>query len=319
MKNKSLYTNAKFVALIASFCCLLWGSAYPGIKIGFVLFDISSEDISSKIVFAGYRFTLAGLILLVFARAIGKKIFSLSLENIKQLSVLGVFQTTMQYIFFYIGVANTTGVKASIMNGTTAFFGVVLAHYFYKNDKLSSNKAIGCLIGFVGVIIVNFSSDLLNFSFSFMGEGFVIIAALVFAASTIYAKKLSKTLDVIVITGYALLFGGILLTLIGFVFGGGVDHFTIESSSILLYLALLSSVNLCLWNWLMKYNKVARVSVYNFLVPIFGAVLSAIFLGETIMEIKNIAALVLVSLGIWMVNKEKKMDENSTLKKVITR
>jgi drug/metabolite transporter (DMT)-like permease len=316
LENKSLYTNAKFVAIMATLCCLLWGSAYPGIKIGFVLFDISPEDIPSKIVFAGYRFTLSGLILLLFARAIGIKVFSLSLKNVGQLSILAVVQTIMQYIFFYIGVANTSGMKASIMNGTTAFFGVVLAHYFYKNDKLNPSKAIGCIIGFLGVVIVNFSSDLLNFTFKFTGEGFVIIAALVFASSAIYAKKLTKTLNVILVTSYSLIIGGAALTLLGFVFGGRVQHFTLESSSILVYLALLSSVTLCLWTWLMKYNKVAKVSVYNFLVPIFGAVLSAIFLGETILEIKNIIALVLVSLGIWMVNKEGKLTDILSMKKV---
>ncbi|MFC0211424.1 hypothetical protein ACFFK0_02995 [Paenibacillus chartarius] len=50
--------------------------------------------------------------------------------------------------------------------------------------------------------------------------------------------------------------------------------------------------------------KVGRVSVYNFLVPVFGTALSSIYLGDTIWEIKNIIALVLVSFGIWLVNKE---------------
>ncbi|MFC0211425.1 hypothetical protein ACFFK0_03000 [Paenibacillus chartarius] len=65
MKDKSWYTNVKFVAIIAAVCCLFWGSSYPAIKIGFLLFDISPEDIPSKFVFAGYRFTLAGLALLL--------------------------------------------------------------------------------------------------------------------------------------------------------------------------------------------------------------------------------------------------------------
>ncbi|WP_343223517.1 DMT family transporter [Paenibacillus solanacearum] len=221
-----------------------------------------------------------------------------------QISILGAIQTTIHYAIFYIGVSNTSGMKGSIMNATTAFFGVVLAHYVYKNDKLSPSKAIGCMIGFIGVVIVNFSTDLLNFSFRFTGEGFVIIAAFIFSATGLYAKKLTKTLDVVLITSYGLLIGGIALTLLGMIFGGKATHFTWESSSLLLYLALSSSASFYLWNWLLKYNKVGRVSVYNFLVPVFGASLSSIFLGETILEIKNLIALVLVSLGIWLVNRE---------------
>lgn len=191
------------------------------------------------------------------------------------------------------------------MNSTVTFFSVILAHYIYVDDKLNMQKIIGCTAGFIGVMIVNFSNDLLNFSFSFLGEGFVIIAAFVFSVSAIYGKKLTRSMDVMIVTGYSLFVGGIMLMLIGIFCGGEVHHFTIGSSILLIYLALLSSAAFSLWNLLLKYNKVGPVSVFNFLTPIFGAILSAIFLGETILEFKNIIALVLVCLGIWMVNREK--------------
>jgi drug/metabolite transporter (DMT)-like permease len=304
LKNKKIFTDKKIVAIVAIICCLLWGSAYPGVKSGYLLFNIEPMDIPSKILFAGYRFTIAGMILLIIAQLCGKNIFSLTKRNILDLSFLGILQTTVQYIFFYIGVANTTGVKGSIMNSTGTFFSVILAHYIYKNDKLTRKKTIGCILGFVGVIIVSFSSDLLNFSFSFIGEGFVIIAAFVFSVGAIYGKKLTKSMDVMVVTGYGLFIGGIILILLGFFYDGRIYNFTLASTSLLIYLALLSSVAFSLWNLLLKYNKVGSVSVYNFLTPIFGAILSAIFLGETILEIKNIVALVLVSLGIWIVNSK---------------
>ncbi|MBU3114048.1 DMT family transporter [Clostridium lacusfryxellense] len=307
MKNKNIFTDKKVVAIIATFCCLLWGSAYPAIKNGYILFNISPSDIPSKLVFAGYRFFIAGLVLLVIAQKYGKNIMNISRKNIQNVFLLGIVQTTVHYIFFYVGVANTTGVKSSIMNSTVAFFSVILAHYIYKNDKLNMQKVIGCFIGFIGVMIVNFSVDLLNFSFSFKGEGFVIIAAFIFSISSIYAKKLTKSMDVMVITGYSLFIGGTLLTLLGVVLGGRVYHFTMASSVLLIYMALLSSAAFSLWNLLLKYNKVGPVSVYNFFTPIFGSILSAIFLGETIFEFKNMIALGLVCLGIWMVNKQKKL------------
>ncbi|APO48301.1 EamA family transporter [Paenibacillus xylanexedens] len=297
--------------LVASLCCLLWGSAYPSIKLGYIAFNILPEDIASKYVFAGYRFTLAGLLLLLLSRIVRKEKLQLSRPQWTSLIMLGILQTGLQYMFFYVGVANTTGVKGSIMNATTTFFSVVLAHFIYKNDKLSRNKIVGCLLGFIGVIIVNFHTDLLAFSFSFTGEGFVIIAALVFSVTALYAKRLTATIDVLIITGVSLFVGGLVLTLLGLSLGGRVTHFTLESTSNLIYLALLSSVAFCLWNMLLKYNKVGRVSVYNFLIPVFGALLSALFLGETILELKNLAALLFVSVGIYLVNRVRSVQSSN--------
>ncbi|MCB2352936.1 DMT family transporter [Clostridium estertheticum] len=309
MRNKSIFTNKKVVAIIATFCCFLWGSAFPAIKNGYIMFNISASDIPSKLVFAGYRFIIAGLVLLVIAKSCGKKIFNISKKNALDLSYLGVIQTTLQYIFFYIGVSNTTGVKGSIMNSTVTFFSVILAHYIYVNDKLNMQKILGCIVGFIGVMSMNFSTDLLNFSFRFNGEGFLMIAAFVSAVGAIYGKKLTKSMDVMVVTGYSLFVGGIMLMLLGMLSGGSVYHFTMGSSLLLMYLALLSSAAFSLWNLLLKYNKVGPVSIFNFLIPIFGSILSAIFLNENIFEYKNMVALVLVCIGIWMVNKEKKIEK----------
>ncbi|MBU3181387.1 DMT family transporter [Clostridium psychrophilum] len=305
MNEKNIFTNKKIVAIVATLCCFLWGSAYPAIKNGYILFNIATGDIPSKFVFAGYRFIIAGIVLLIISQKCGRKIFNVTKDNVKSLFYLGSSQTALQYIFFYVGVANTTGVKSSIMNSTVTFFSVILAHFIYTNDKLNMQKIIGCIVGFIGVMIVNFSSDLLNFSFSFKGEGFIIIAAFIFSASAIYAKKLTRTMDVMVVTGYSLFIGGIILNLLGSLLGGRVYNFTFSSSLILIYLALLSSAAFSLWNQLLKYNKVGPVSVFNFLTPIFGAILSGIFLKENIFEYKNMIALLLVCLGIWMVNKEK--------------
>ena len=310
MENKKIITNKKFVASIATLCCLLWGSAYPAIKSGYILFNIEASDVSSKIVFAGYRFTMAGLLVLILAKAFGQKLFSFSKKDFLSLIMLGIIQTTLQYIFFYIGLANTTGVKGSIMNSMGTFFSVFLAHYLYKNDKLNVQKILGCIIGFIGVMIVNFSADLLNFSFNFKGEGFVIISSFMFSVAAIYGKKLTQSMDVMVVTGYSLFLGGALLTILGMSFGGRVHNFTLSSSLLLSYMILLSSVAFTLWSLLLKYNKVGSVSVFIFLTPIFGAILSAIFLGENILEIKNIFALILVCFGIWMVNKEKSVIKN---------
>ena len=105
------------------------------------------------------------------------------------------------------------------------------------------------------------------------------------------------------ITAWQTLMGGALLIVIGVLMGGRVDGFTPKSAALLIYMALLSTVAFSVWTILMKYNPVGKVAVYTFTIPIFGAVLSGIILGENMFELKNLIALVLVSAGIIIVNK----------------
>jgi len=289
----------------ATLCCLLWGSSYPAIKSGYELFAIATDDIPSKIVFAGYRFLFAGALLLLFAMAQRKPIARLSQRQYGQIAILGLTQTSIQYIFFYIGLAFTTGVKGSIMNATGTFFSVLLAHLIYKNDRLSYNKSIGCVLGFAGVMLVNINPSLLDFSFSMMGDGFVVLAAFILSASMLYGKRISQTVDPTVMTGWQLAFGGGVLVLGGYLTGGTLAVHSVKAAALLGYLTLLSSIAFALWSVLLKYNRVSMIAPFNFVVPVAGTVLSAIFLGENILEMKYAIALVLVCSGIWWVNKPK--------------
>jgi drug/metabolite transporter (DMT)-like permease len=303
--NARFFTKPWVVVTLASFCCLLWGSAYPAIKNGYALFNIAATDIPSKMVFAGYRFVFAGLLLLAMSAIGGKRIFNLTSRAFGQISLLGLTQTSIQYVFFYVGLAYTTGVKGSIMNATTTFFSVLLAHFIYHNDRLNARRVAGCLIGFAGVMVVNFKPELMDFNFTLLGEGFVVIAAFILAAASIYGKRISQHMDSVIMTGWQLFIGGLVLVLAGYATGGTLYGFTWVSSALLAYLVVLSSAAFTLWSLLLKYNRVGMVTVFNFLVPVFGAVLSAIFLDENVLEWKNAVALVLVCGGIWLVTREK--------------
>jgi drug/metabolite transporter (DMT)-like permease len=305
LNQHPFFSDRRVVAVLASLCCLLWGSAAPAIKIGYVLFDIATADIPSKLVFAGYRFMFAGLVLLALAVFARRNIFVLNRGNLFSTSLLGLTMTSLQYVFFYIGLAHTTGVKASILNAATTFFSVLLAHFIYRNDRLSLGKVAGCLIGFAGVIVVNFSQDLLDFQFTLLGEGFVIMTMFILSATSIYGKKLSQTMDAVVLTGYQLSIGGFVLIAAGYLTGGKLEGFTPESTALMAYMAILSSVAYSLWATLLKYNRVGMVAVFNLLIPIFGTVLSAILLGEGVLEWRNVAALALVCGGIWLVTRER--------------
>ncbi|MCT9844741.1 EamA family transporter [Enterobacter sp. FS01] len=298
-----IFARKNIVFACATLCCLLWGSSYPAIKSGYELFQIATNDIPSKVVFAGYRFVFAGLLLLLLALAQRKPIGRLSPRQFGQLTVLGLTQTAIQYTFFYIGLAYTTGAKGSIMNATATFFSVMLAHFIYQNDRISYNKALGCILGFAGVMIVNFNSGLQDFHFVWNGDGFVVLAAFILSAATLYGKRISQTVDPMVMTGWQLAIGGVMLVVGGYITGGTLALPSVKAAAILGYLTLLSSVAFALWSLLLKYNRVSMIAPFNFLVPVAGTVLSAIFLGENILEIKYAVALVLVCSGIWWVNK----------------
>ncbi|WP_342609918.1 DMT family transporter [Vibrio tritonius] len=299
------FSRPIIVFCLATLCTLLWGSAYPAIKTGYVLLNIEAHDVASQMVFAGQRFLLAGLFLIILCVLFRKRFRSLTRQKMRQILVLGLTQTSLQYIFFYIGVAFATGVKASIMNSTGTFFSVLLAHFIYQNDRLTHRRTIGVIIGFLGVFIVNFNKSLLNFDFSLLGEGSVVFAAFILAAASIYGKKISQGIDAMVMTAWQLTIGGVALLLIGLILGGHSGEFDLSSTVLLIYLAGLSSAAFALWSVLLKYNSVSKVTIFNFLVPVFGSSLSSLFLGEAILEAKNIIALILVCSGIYLVTINK--------------
>ena len=299
----SFFARPLVVVWLATFSCLLWGSAYPAIKGGYALLQIAPDDLGGKMLFAGWRFLLAGFVLLGLAWATGRRSGVRTPRDLGALLALGATQTALQYVFFYIGLAHTSGVKSSIMNATGTFFSVLLAHFVYRQERLTLRKTLGCLVGFAGVLVVNVSPALAQFDFTLLGEGFVVIAAFVLAAASIYGKRLSQRMDAVTMTGAQLAIGGAILLLVGQVAGGTLAHWSWQAAALMAYMVLLSAVAFTLWTVLLKHNPVSLVAVFNFLVPIFGAGLSAIFLGESVLEWKNLLALALVCGGIAVVTR----------------
>ncbi|WP_409267248.1 DMT family transporter [Massilia sp. BHUDP2] len=291
------------VVALATLCCLLWGSSYPAIKTGYALLGITQQDIPSKLVYAGYRFLLAGIGVALAAWLLQKKFPVPPRGQLRQVFLLGIAQTSLQYVFFYIGLAYTTGVRASILNATTTFFSVLLAHFLYKDDRLSARKAVGCALGLAGVLAVNADASLLGSGLSLQGEGFIVLAAFVLSAASIYGKRVSQRMDAMTMTAWQLAIGGLVLLAAGYATGGSLGRLDLASSLLLLYLAALSAVAFTLWSLLLKHNPVGLVSMFAFLVPLFGAALSGIWLDEDVLTWTNLAALVLVCGGVLLVTR----------------
>jgi drug/metabolite transporter (DMT)-like permease len=299
--QRSIFADRKVVLAAAALSCLLWGSAVPGVKIGYGLLGISPTDFASQLLFAGVRFCLAGLMLLMLAIATERSI-ALSPRRIAQMALLGLGQTAIVYFLLYVGFANTTGVKASIMTATNTFFAVLIAHFIFADDRLTPRRIAGCLIGLAGVIIINLTAADFDFHFSWLGEGTIVLAMLILSFAQIYGRHLSRGMDATVMTGWQLLLGGVILTAAGLVGHGHFAQFGLEAGVLIVYLAAVSAVAFALFGVLYKHNPVSLIAAFSFLIPVFGVLCSGLLLGEPLLQWKNLTALILVSFGIWLVS-----------------
>ena len=172
-KQKSIFTHPVVLVLGALLCCALWGSASPFIKLGSaqMIPNIPEIKVASTILFAGIRFTGAGILTVLMYSIARRKFLVPKVRNIPRILTVSAFQTVIQYIFFYIGLANTSSVKGTITSGLSGFFCVLIASLIFKQEKLTLRKIIACVLGFAGIIVVNLNG--LDSSFVFIGDGFV--------------------------------------------------------------------------------------------------------------------------------------------------
>ncbi len=310
LKNKIDLTDRKALILAAGLCCFLWGSAAPSIKIGYRLFQIGPADTASILMFAGIRFFLAGFLVILYHSITNRQWIPVPKGSGKAIASLALSQTVLQYLFYYVGLSQASGVHSAIITGTNVFFSMLCASLVFRYEKLDIHKIIGCVLGFLGIALVNLagSGSKEVFSLSFFGEGFVLLAQIFYAVSGSLIKKFSRDFDVVTLSGYQFMAGGAALSVIGTACGGTLSGAVGPSAFVLLlYLGVLSAVAYTLWGVLLKYNPVSRVTVFGFMNPVFGVILSAVFLGERgqALNWSTLVALILVCLGIYVVNREK--------------
>lgn len=299
------FTKTVNVWLTAALCCLLWGSAFPAIKTGYRLLAIEAEDVPSILLFAGVRFTLAGLLTVLIFSLIERRLLLPHRRAVKKIAVLSLFQTVLQYIFFYLGLAYTTGSRGSVINATSVFFALIISALLFRIEQLRLHKIIGCAIGFIGVILVSLDA-FQKTDGSLLGEGFVLLSSIAYAFSSVFMKKYAADDSPAMLSGWQFVLGGLVLTGAGLAFGGRLQQLNWQAAALIVYMALLSAVAYSLWSILLKYNEVSKVAVCGFMIPVFGVLLSAVF-GEGLGGIGGIVAvaLLLVVAGIILVNVPK--------------
>ena len=307
-QKQNTLTRTGIVALLACVCCILWGSAIPVIKTGYRLMEVDAADTASQIVFAGIRFTLAGLLVLIFASIREKKVLIPDRTILKYAVPVCLAQTVGQYFFFYIGVAHTSGVKGGIITGLGNFIAILMACLIVRNERMTGRKMAGCVLGFAGVVVINLMGKSLDMGFTLTGEGFILISQVAYGISTILINIYSKKVSPVVLSGTQFTMGGIVLFLIGKIMGGHLGVVNAAGIGIIFYLAMVSAVAYTLWSVLLAWNDVSRVAIFGFVNPLFSVILSALVLGEVrqAFNMGSLIALFLVCVGIYVVNRKDK-------------
>ena len=310
--NERWMQKTVVVWLGAMLCCFLWGSAFPCIKIGYELFGIAGTDTATQILFAGIRFILAGILAVGIGSLLQGRLLLPEKQACGKILWLSLLQTVLQYLFFYIGLAHTSGVKASIIEAVNVFVAILVAGLIFRQEKVDAQKLLGCLVGFAGVVLINLNG--VDFRMSFSGEGAIFLSTVAYAFSSVFLKRYSAKHDPVMLSGYQFIAGGLILSLLGLLMGGRLQRISLAAVGILVYLAIVSAVAYSLWGMLLKYNPISRVAVFGFMNPVFGVLLSALLLKENdqAFGVLGIASLLLVCLGIYIVNRGKKTSKQGT-------
>lgn len=284
------------LSVAALFCCALWGISTPIVKLGYQYVD--AKHIPSLLLWAGLQFVFGGVFTIGFYSIVSKKVIIPQKKSILPIIKISMFQTVLQYTFLYIGLLYTTSVKGSILKSTDVFFIMLIASLIYKQEKLTLRKMISCIIGFTGIIVVNL--DGLNLNISPIGDGIVLLAIICYSFSVVITKRYSEYEAPIVLSGYQMTFGGIVMTFIGVIFDGTMHFWGILP--IILCLSVIYALSYSIWTVLLKNNPASKVAIHSFMTPIFGVIFSSIMLKEqnNVSPINLCLALILICIGIIM-------------------
>jgi drug/metabolite transporter (DMT)-like permease len=299
------------VCLLALICCALWGSAFPCIKAGYQLFGIASEDTASVILFAGVRFFLAGILTILIGSIQQRRLLRVGVSSLHKVLILALFQTVLQYIRFYLSLAHTSAVNASILDGTVWFFAILVSALIFRSERFTGRKALGCLLGFAGIVLVSINGTTFQLSFG-GGDVLMLLAAFSSSFSHAFLRVFTQSEDPVTLSGHQFLIGGLVMVILGFLFGGRLHPVSPAAFVLLIYMALISAVAYTLWGILLKYNPVSRVCVFGFMTPVFGVLLSALFVGEHgSIGVFTLLALLLVSAGIVVIQMQSRQKNKS--------
>ena len=158
----------------------------------------------------------------------------------------------------------------------------------------------------------------ISLSFNLTGEGFLLISYFLITAGMIIAKKLSDGINMYRVSGFQMLFGGFMMVLLALFGKPQFIKYNWLGGGIVLYLAFISSVAFSIWFMLLKFHKATEISIFKFITPIFGTILSVLILPGEKFTWATALGLVLVVASITITNipdKDKKISKITRNKK----
>lgn len=263
-----------FLAGGALFCSILWGSAFPCIRLAHRYFD--SEPLTNHIAFAGIRFSIAGFLVLLFLN--NKKTLWEATPKLGLL-VTALFQVVFQYTLFYWGLKLAPAVLGAILVSTGSFWWVLIAPLVDKKESINIKQFAAIGLGFTGVCVCVFTK-------SGGGEnpysGFLFVAScLCGVIAALMVRPMNKKIPPTFLNGLSLLCGGLILSLVvPKATFGLICNMNIELLLITLWLAIVSAIAFSLWYYLITIFDVPRLSGYRMLIPVCGVLESVLFLAD---------------------------------------
>jgi len=288
-KNKTVW-----LALLTMF---LWGSLFPMVKLGFAAYHI--KNTADILLFAGVRFLICGAVICIFSAITDKKSYRTVVGEIVPIMLSGVFAIILHYGFTYVGLETTDSSKTALIKQIGVLFYVCFSFLFIKEDKPTVKKIVASVIGFLGIIALNISSD--GFSIS-VGDLLILCASFCTVFSNVISKKVFEKVSPITATGISQLFGGIVLLVIGNLMGGKVQFADNGSRWIMTYICVASVVSYCIWYGIVKNGELSKLFIIKFAEPVFACLFGALILNENIGKIRYLIAFLLISGGILISN-----------------
>ena len=310
--DRNIFQIKPIAMLLAVSCSVVWAFAFPLVKLGISEFRIAQNDTGAKTVFAGMRFFLAGIAVLIITKLMNRKIRVYGWQNWLIILLFAFVNTALKYFFYYIGLSYQSGSRSAIIDSMSTFILIVLACIFFRDEHITMKKVLGCLLGFGGIMIVNAGSSDLTAEFTVKGDGMLILSAVSAAFGGLLTRVATRKTDPLAATGISLAVGGGIMTAVGLLMGGRIDTFSAKGVFIFICLTAISVYGFSIYNQLICYNPVAEIAIFNSLIPISGVILSCAMLEEPF-EVKYIVAGIIVLLGVCVINssdgkkKEKKV------------
>jgi len=283
---------------------LLWGSLFPMVKLGFSAYAVKST--ADILLFAGIRFVICGGVICLFAATRDKSSYRPVKGSILPILLSGIFAIVLHYGFTYLGLELTDSSKTALIKQVGALFYVCFSFLFIKEDAPTVKKIVAAMVGFLGIITLNISSDGLSFS---VGDLLILCASFCTVFSNVISKKVFDKVSPITSTGISQLFGGIVLLTVGLAMDGRVCFSWNASLWIMMYICAASIVSYCIWFGIVKNGELSKLFIIKFAEPVFACIFGALILGENIWKIQYLIAFLLISGSIWFSNvKHKKKD-----------